>query len=177
MPTSSVFTRKGRALLPGQVSELTIIDATGNNRQVIFTADEIIEAPNWTPDGQWLIFNAGGELWRIGTDGTALAKIDTGSIRDLNNDHVLSFDGRTIYLSNQSDGQLYAMPLSGGEPRRVSNTHDTPFHYYLHGVSPDETTLAIRRRRGQRPGPARQHVHHPVRWWARYTPHQRALPQ
>ena len=47
-------------------------------------------------------------------------KIETGTIRDLNNDHVLSPDGGTIYLSN-NDGHLYAVPITGGEPRRVSN--------------------------------------------------------
>ncbi|MDO8360328.1 MAG: biopolymer transporter Tol [Devosia sp.] len=142
MPSSSPFTRKGRTLLPGQRSELTLIDAGGSGRQVILTADEIIEAPNWTPDGTALIFNAGGEIWRIGIDGTGLTRIETGTIRDLNNDHVLSPDGTTIYLSNQKDGALYAVGIEGGEPRLVSNAHIAPFHYYLHGVSPDGTTLS-----------------------------------
>ena len=69
MPSKPVFARKGRALLPGQRSELTVIDADGSGRQVVFVADEIIEAPNWTPDGKSLIFNAGGEIWRIAADG------------------------------------------------------------------------------------------------------------
>jgi Tol biopolymer transport system component len=140
--TQPQFARKGRSLLPGQVSELTVIDADGSNRQVILTADEIIEAPNWTPDGNWLIFNAGGEIWRISPDGaTGPERIDTGSIRDLNNDHVLSPDGQTIYLSN-NDGHLYAAPITGGEPRRVSNDHAESFIYFLHGISPDGATLA-----------------------------------
>jgi Tol biopolymer transport system component len=139
----SPFTRKGRALLPGQRAELTTINIDGSGREVIFeTADEIIEAPNWTPDGNTLVFNAGGEIWRIEADGSGLQKIDTGTIRDLNNDHVLSPDGKTIYLSNQSDGALYAVGIEGGQPRLVSNKHTTPFHYYLHGISPDGTTLA-----------------------------------
>ena len=54
---------------------------------------------------------------------------------------MLSPDGSTIYLSSD-DGHLYAVPFVGGEPRRVSNIHTTPFHYYLHGISPDGTTLA-----------------------------------
>jgi TolB protein len=139
----SPFTRRGRTLLPGQRAELTTIDVDGSGREVIFeTADEIIEAPNWTPDGNTLIFNAGGEIWRIEADGSGLKKIDTGKIRDLNNDHVLAPDGKTIYLSNQSDGALYAVGIEGGEPRLVSNKHTTPFHYYLHGISPDGTTLS-----------------------------------
>ena len=140
MPSSSPFTRKGRQLLPGQRSELTLINADGSDRKVILVADEIIEAPNWTPDGNTLVFNAGGEIWRIEIDGTGMRKIDTGSIRDLNNDHVLSPDGQTIYMSD-NDGHLYAVGIDGGEPRRVSNVHATPHHYYLHGISPDGATL------------------------------------
>ncbi len=139
---SSPFTRKGRSLLPGQRSELTLINADGSGREVILVADEIIEAPNWTPDGATLVFNAGGEIWRIAIDGTGLERIETGTIRDLNNDHVLSPDGQTVYLSNQSDGALYAVGIEGGKPRLVSNPHDEPFHYYLHGVSPDNRTLS-----------------------------------
>tara|TARA_R110002124_G_scaffold36451_15_gene117486 strand:+ start:44280 stop:45173 length:894 start_codon:yes stop_codon:yes gene_type:complete len=139
--TKPEFARRGRALQPGQTAELTIINADGTGRTVVFTADEVIEAPNWTPDGQTLVFNAGGELWRIGADGGTPVRIDTSTLRDLNNDHVLSPDGATVYVS-ADDGHLYAVPLAGGPPRRVSNTHATPHHYYLHGISPDGLTLA-----------------------------------
>ena len=139
---SSPFTRKFRTLLPGQRAELTIINADGSGREVIFVADEIIEAPNWHPGGDYLVFNAGGEIWRIEADGTGLTKIETGAIRDLNNDHVLSPDGSTVYLSNQRDGALYSVPIEGGTPSKVSNDHPAPHHYYLHGISPDGGTLS-----------------------------------
>lgn len=127
-------------MLPGQRSELIVISLDGA-QQTIFTANEIIEAPNWSPDGQWLVFNAGGSLFRISPTGGTPEQIDTGSLRDLNNDHVLSPDGQTIYVSSD-DGHLYALPFGGGTPRRVSNEHPTPHHYYLHGISPDGQTLA-----------------------------------
>src|SRR5690606_13842376 len=120
-----------RSLAPGQRAELTVIDLDGGNRHVVFTADEVIEAPNWTQDGRWLIFNAGGELWRIAPEGGEPERIDTGHLRDLNNDHVLSPDGRTIYVSS-NDSHLYAVPVQGGTPRRISNTHAERHHYYLH---------------------------------------------
>ena len=37
--TSPIFARRGRALLPGQRSELTVINADGSGRQEIFVAD------------------------------------------------------------------------------------------------------------------------------------------
>jgi Tol biopolymer transport system component len=136
------FARRGRSLLPGQISQLVTIASDGGDRRVLLEADEVIEAPNWTPDGTSLIINAGGELWRLAADGTgAPGRIETGKYRDLNNDHVLSPDGQTIYFS-ENDGHLYAVPIGGGEPRRVSNEHPTPHHYYLHGISPDGKTLA-----------------------------------
>ena len=146
-----VFPRRGRSLADGQRSDLTIIDLDGKV-EVIFTADEVIEAPNWSADGQWLVFNAGGLLFRITPAGGKIEQIDTGHLADLNNDHVLSPDGTTIYVSSD-DGHLYAVPFAGGAPRRVSNTHSTPFHYYLHGISPDGATLsyvAIEQRNGER---------------------------
>ena len=88
--TKPAFARLGRSLGEGQRAELTVIGIDGGGRRVIFTAEEVIEAPNWTPDGLWLIFNAGGELWRIAPEGGMPEKIDTGPLRDLNNDHVLS---------------------------------------------------------------------------------------
>jgi TolB protein len=145
------FPRRGRSLASGQRSELVVIGLDGTS-QVILTADEVIEAPNWSADGQWLVFNAGGLLFRIAPSGGQPEQIDTGHLADLNNDHVLSPDGSTIYVSSD-DGHLYAVPFTGGTPRRVSNTHATPFHYYLHGISPDGATLAyvaIEQRNGER---------------------------
>jgi len=139
---SPQFARHGRSLLPRQVSQLVTMASDGSERKVLFEADEIIEAPNWTPDGKHLIINAGGELWSLTVDGEDdPVRIETGSFRDLNNDHVLSPDGQTIYFS-ENNGHLYAVPIGGGEPRKVSNDHATPHHYYLHGISPDGLTLS-----------------------------------
>ncbi|MEO6013103.1 MAG: biopolymer transporter Tol [Devosia sp.] len=141
-PSVSQFTRRGRTLLPGQISQLITIGSDGSNRRVLFEADEIIEAPNWTPDGRYLIVNAGGELWRFNAyGGDSPQRIDTGALRGLNNDHVLSPDGALVYVSDD-DGHLYVVPIGGGPPRRVSNVHATPHHYYLHGISPDGVTLS-----------------------------------
>ena len=61
--------------------------------------------------------------------------IDTGFANRLNNDHVLSFDGRTVAISDQTRGgsTIYALPATGGEPKQI--TQKTPS--YMHGWSPD----------------------------------------
>ncbi len=73
--------------------------------------------------------------------GGDIVPVPLGDIPPINNDHVLSPDGTTVYVS-ADDGHLYAVQFATGEPRRVSNDHGPTFHYYLHGVSPDGETLA-----------------------------------
>ena len=133
-----------RRLRPVQVSRLMVVDRDGADAVTVFETADLVEAPNWTPDGRWLVVNSRGLLFRIAADGsTGLQRIDTGAIVDANNDHVLSPDGRTIYLS-ADDGHLYSVPFAGGVPRRISNVHPLQrrFRYYLHGVSPDDRSLA-----------------------------------
>ncbi|WP_263826183.1 hypothetical protein [Rhizobium sp. TRM95796] len=64
---SPVFSPKayGRQLAPGQRSELNVLDVATGASTVVFATDALIEAPNWTPDGEALVFNAGGEMWRL----------------------------------------------------------------------------------------------------------------
>jgi TolB protein len=115
--------------------------STGEDRLVLAT-EQHVEAPNWTPDGRWLVVNCEGRIYRIAPSGGALELVDTTPLDRLNNDHVLSPDGQTLYVSSSGDGHLYAVPLAGGRPARVSNDQGPDFTHYLHGVSPDGATLA-----------------------------------
>ncbi|MFC5265128.1 biopolymer transporter Tol [Kribbella qitaiheensis] len=132
-----------RTLRPGQRAELFVIDSeTGEQRLVVSSTELLFEAPNWSPDGDCLIINGDGRLFRIPVaGGTELEEIDLGGVPAINNDHVLSPDGLTVYVS-ADDGHLYAVPLAGGAPWRVSNDRGQRFHHYLHGISPDGGTLA-----------------------------------
>ncbi len=70
--------------------------------------------------------------------GNCRSRIDTGSIRDLNNDHVLSPDGPDDLHESDNGGHVYAVAITGGEPRRVSNEHaNARITGRLHGISPD----------------------------------------
>ena len=132
-----------RRLLPRQTSELVVVGLTGAP-QVIYETQELIEAPNWTPDGRWLIFNGDGRLFRISPDGTdGPHRINTAPVENLNNDHVIAPGGKTIYIS-ANDGHLYVVDIAGGVPVKVSHDQDPArkYRYYLHGISPDGATLA-----------------------------------
>jgi TolB protein len=132
-----------RRLEPGQVSALTIAFAAGRLPvEVLGVTDMVVEAPNWTLDGRWLIVNGDGRLWRAAAEGAAeLERIDVQGIPDLNNDHVLAPDGEHIYLS-ANDGPVYRAPLAGGRAGRITNTDRPERMHYLHGVSPDGELLA-----------------------------------
>jgi Tol biopolymer transport system component len=116
--------------------------ASGETQLVYESRDAVIEAPNWTCDGASLLYNEDGLMYRIPFDGRKGPElVDIGEVRDVNNDHVLSPDGRFLYVSSE-DGHLYEVPMGGGGARRVSNTHGYPFRYFLHGISPDGRVLA-----------------------------------
>ena len=110
---------------------------------MIYETAELIEAPNWNPDSSWLTLNTDDKIFRISPDGKrGPERINTEPIEDLNNDHVLSPDGKQIYLSSR-DGHLFRASIMGGPPKRISNRQEAArnFRYYRHGVSPDGKTL------------------------------------
>ena len=129
--------------IPGQVAQIMTIGIDGSDPKLVLQTTSGFQAPNWTPDGKWLICNGSNALWRIAADGsTKPEKIPTGDVKGINNDHVLSPDGQTIFFS--AFEHLYAVPIAGGQPKRVSNEHpaEKKFKYFLHGISPDAKTLS-----------------------------------
>lgn len=129
---------------PGKVASLLqVMDVKTRKCTVIREFPYRIEAPFWTKDGKQLIYNSGGKLYRINIHGKDLPEIiPSGAARHINNDHVLSPDGKGIGISNGAppDGKsrIYIMPAKGGDPRLITKLGPS----YLHGWSPDGKTLA-----------------------------------
>jgi Tol biopolymer transport system component len=134
--------RNWRTLEPGQVGRLVVFDvATGESAVVHEAADAVFEAPNWSPDGGWLVFNQDGLIYRVPVTGGDVEHVPTGEIDSSNNDHVLSPDGRYLYVSAE-DKHIHQVSLADGTTRQVTHDHDHPFNHYLHGISPDGRTLS-----------------------------------
>jgi Tol biopolymer transport system component/regulation of enolase protein 1 (concanavalin A-like superfamily) len=117
---------------------IELLDVDTGRRTAVFRSDRPIQAPNWTKDGRFLLYNVDGRIDRLELATGKVATLDTGFATANNNDHVLSFDGRRLGISHHSAGDndesvIYVIPAKGGTPRRI--TPKAPS--YLHGWSPD----------------------------------------
>ncbi|ASY63191.1 tolB protein precursor [Sinorhizobium sojae CCBAU 05684] len=122
-------------------SSVEIFDIATAETRVVWQTERLVEAPNWSPDGRFLVVNGHGRLHRIGLDGAPdPVEIDTGIARQCNNDHGISPDGTTLAISDKTEfgkSAIYLLPIEGGTPRLV--TPKLPS--YWHGWSPDGRTL------------------------------------
>lgn len=135
-----------RTLSAGQRSQVWIGGPDLTQPELVHETDELlIEAPNWSLDGQALFLNGNGRLWRLEPRaGAELREIDHTGLPAINNDHVLDPGGEHVYLSAM-DGHVYRAALAGGPVERV--TIDEGVWHFLHGVSPDGRRLAYVRLR------------------------------
>jgi TolB protein len=129
-------------------SILETVDVFTGARTVLKEFDYVIEAPNWTRDGRYLVYNSLGLIYKYELSSDAIMQLDTGFAIDCNNDHVLSQDNSQIAVSHftyaDAKSRIYTLPFAGGTP--VLMTENGPS--YLHGWSPDGPTLAYCAERG-----------------------------
>ena len=69
-------------------SNVSVYDLKSKTVKVVYTTDQMVEAPNWSPDGKYLLVNSKGDLWKLPVDGSSheLQKIDLGSVARCHND-------------------------------------------------------------------------------------------
>ncbi|MGI4831933.1 MAG: TolB family protein [Janthinobacterium lividum] len=130
-------------------SRLELLDIASGNREVIYTAPNSLQAPNWQPDGQRLLYNSDGLMYTFDLATRQPTMLPTGEVKNNNNDHVLSFDGRQLGISSGVDklgGSIgYTLPAAGGVPRQLTPRGPS----YLHGWSPDAKYLVFTGERNQ----------------------------
>ncbi len=130
-------------------ARLELLDVGTGDRRVIYRTPDAIQAPNWTPDGRALLYNDGGRMYRFDLAAGTPSVIETGTVTNSNNDHVLSFDGRTLGISSglaadSNRSNVFTVPVGGGAPTRVTRRGPS----YLHGWSPDGKYLVFTGERG-----------------------------
>jgi Tol biopolymer transport system component len=149
---------------PVTVSALETISLGSKDRRVVHvsTLPEPIEAPNWFPDGSNTIyFNRGGGIFKVqadlpraapnGSGPRRLVPVDVGGLTRIGHDHVLSRDGQTWAVTDQSQmagttrqSLIFTAPAAGGAATRVP----VPNPSYVKGFSPDGQTLVYAADRG-----------------------------
>jgi TolB protein len=124
------------------ISILEIVEVETGKRTVLKDFHTLIEAPNWLKDGKHLIYNSEGKIYKYNMDTNLSTVIDSGICDHCNNDHVLSPDHTKLAVSHHTyeDGmsRVYIFPIEGGTPTLITPIAPS----YLHGWSPDGTTLA-----------------------------------
>jgi len=132
---------------PVLYSALETVAIASTDRRVVYGAPSHFEAPNWSHDGTYFLFNQEGHVLRLPVAGGTPTTIDTDAATHCNNDHGISPDSTLLAISDQSQpdhqSSVYVVPIGGGTPRRV--TQNSPS--YWHGWSPDGKTLAFVGRR------------------------------
>ena len=99
-------------------STLEIVNLASMDRRVVYHTRDLIEAPNWMPDGQHLLFNGGGRLYKLPVKGGQPQLLDTGFANRCNNDHGISPDGKRLAISDQTEdgkSRIYTLPIAGGK--------------------------------------------------------------
>jgi TolB protein len=131
-----------RSLQEGQKCQLHVFDVATQSATVLAEFDHVLfEAPNWGADGSTLYLNGQGGLWAFSLDSSLEPRrVEYLGLPAINNDHVLDPRGEAIFMSAM-DGHIYHGALDGGSIRRVTDEDDV--RHFLHGVSPDGTTLGF----------------------------------
>ncbi len=124
------------------ISYLEIYDFKTGEITPVKVFDYLIEAPNWSMDGKYLVYNSLGKMYKIDIETKEVSLIDTDYVNDCNNDHVLSADGKNLAVSHSIDedrkSRIYTLPLEGGTPKLITPMAPS----YLHGWSPDGEYLS-----------------------------------
>ena len=122
-------------------SFLEIFDLATEKRTVIKEFPYLIEAPDWTSDGKWLVYNSEGLIYKLPAVGGESHLIDTGYANRCNNDHLVSPDGKLLAISHRSlpGGRptIFVLDAEGGAPTQVTPSQPS----YLHGWNPNGKAL------------------------------------
>jgi len=122
-------------------SVLETVDVQTGERTLLREFDYVVQAPNWTKDGRYLICNSQGRLYAYELATGEIGEIDSGFAIDCTNDHLLSPDNTQLAISHftneDAKARIYMIPCAGGYPTLITEKGPS----YLHGWSPDGKRL------------------------------------
>jgi Tol biopolymer transport system component len=97
-------------------SNLEILEVATGDRTIVYHSPESLQAPNWLPDGNALIYNRNGRLYRFDLTSRLPVLLNTDFATRNNNDHAYVFGGQgTINVQSWSpDGRNVAFVSNTG---------------------------------------------------------------
>ncbi len=133
-------------------SHIEVMDVQKGHRRIVHSENRSLQAPNWTPDGNALLYNAEGKMYRFELSSGKNELLNTGPCIANNNDHVLSWGGDQLAISHHvapdSISTIYTLPVQGSDqPRQITDPANG--HSYLHSWTRDNQHLIFT---GQRNG-------------------------
>jgi Tol biopolymer transport system component len=127
---------------PAVESTLEILSIDTGKRKTVYQVNNHFEAPNWSPDGKYLLYNSRGKIYKLPVAGGEPVQLNFAFADRCNNDHGLSPDGKQIVISHNQPpagkSLIYIAPAEGGTPRQITPQGPS----YWHGWSPDGQMLA-----------------------------------
>lgn len=126
-------------------STMEIMNVETGLRKVLFHSAHSLQAPNWVNNDKELVYNSNGYLYKYNLATQQAVQINTGFATNNNNDHVFSFDGTILGISNHNrddngTSSIYTIKPEGDPaPRKI--TKDGVGASYLHSISPDNKTM------------------------------------
>jgi len=126
--------------------EWDVTQARGQTRQIDFTTSEgTWMAADLSPDGQWLVFDLLGHIYRVPAAGGEATSLTQNSGVAINYQPRFSPDGRTIAFVSDRRGQnnLWLMNADGSNPRPVFTNRDV--RVYEPAWTPDGQYIVVRR--------------------------------
>jgi TolB protein len=132
---------------PVLYSTLETVPVDSADRRVAYVAQAHFEAPNWSRDGSYFLFNQDGGIYKLAVSGGEPERINTAPQVKCNNDHGISPDGTMLAISDSTENGkslVYTLPITGGTPKKITPTGPS----YWHGWSSDGATLAFVGQRG-----------------------------
>ena len=126
-------------------SKIVIYDLAAKTNTTVYQQDSVIEAPNWSRDGKYLLVNTGGDLYRLPAMGAQpkLEKIDLHGDYRCNNDKAYSRNGKMLgfsaTLAPSRASQVFVANADGSGARLLTPTSPS----YFHGWSPEGKWMAF----------------------------------
>jgi Tol biopolymer transport system component len=121
-------------------SHISIFSLQDRRVTTLFTADDVWEAPNWSPDGETLLVNSHARLYRLALEGPHAGQprpVRLDPSLQCNNDKGLSPNGQLLAFSagvgTAGQSFVFIAAADGSHVRKIDPVSPS----YFHGWSPD----------------------------------------